>query len=224
MSAALPVIHAAETVDLSSLKPHPRNYRSHPADQIAHLQQSILEHGVFRNVVIARDSTILAGHGVVEAMRGLGIRSLPVVRLDLAPDDPRALKVLTGDNELARLAEIDDRALTELLREVKETDLTGLLGTGYDEAMLASLLYVTRPASEVKDKATAAEWVGMPEFAPDYTPDELKVTVSLRSQEDRTAFFALLGVPYTDKTRSVWWPHRERDDLIHTQFQRNGHA
>jgi hypothetical protein len=88
--------------------------------------------------VIARDSTILAGHGLVEAARGLGIAQLPVIRLDIDPLDPRALQVLTGDNEIMHLRQIDDRALANLFKEIRDSG-GGLLGTGYDDASLALL-------------------------------------------------------------------------------------
>ncbi len=39
------VEHAA----VEGLKPHPRNYRTHPEDQLAHLVASIEEHGFYRN-------------------------------------------------------------------------------------------------------------------------------------------------------------------------------
>jgi hypothetical protein len=200
---------------LGDLRPHPKNYRSHPEDQLEHLRQSLREHGWYRNVLIARDGTILGGHGIVEAAKSLGLREAPAVRLDLDPDEPRALKVLTADNELARLAEVDDRLLSELLKEVKDFDPEGLLGTGYDEAMLANLVMVTRPASEVASFDEAAEWVGMPE----YTPAEgagpvASVVVKLDREADRAALSSALGVTITAQTRSVWWPPRERDDMI----------
>lgn len=110
--AAKPKVHAPETVPLDGLAAHPRNYRRHPDDQLAHLERSIREHGFYRNVIVAKDGTILAGHGVVEAASRAGIREIPVVRLPIAPESPQALRILTGDNELMRLAEVDDRLLT----------------------------------------------------------------------------------------------------------------
>lgn len=60
-----PVEFQHEMIEIQTLKPHPRNYRTHPEDQIAHLIESISKHGFYRNVVIAKEGTILAGHGVV---------------------------------------------------------------------------------------------------------------------------------------------------------------
>ena len=56
-----------ETIDIEKLIPHPDNYKEHPDQQLDHIIRSIEDHGFYRNVVIAKDNTILAGHGVVLA-------------------------------------------------------------------------------------------------------------------------------------------------------------
>ena len=213
-----------EDVALDDLKPHPRNYQQHPEDELAHIMESIKTHGFYRNVVIARDGTILAGHGVTEAARKLGYTSIPAIRVDYAPDDPRALKLLAGDNEIRHLAEVDDRALTELLRELAELDdLNGLLGTGYDEMMLANLVMVTRPATEIGDLDAAAQWVGMPEY--DERGDEkIQLLVNFATEDDRTEFYHLLGltsdaVQSRGAVKSIWWPKPQgRSDLTSLRF------
>src|SRR5258707_279190 len=103
--------YPVEIVAVADLKPHPQNYREHPDDELEHIVESIRANGFYRNVVVARDNTLLAGHGVVQAAKKLGKTEIPVLRLDLDPDDPKALKVLVGDNEIARMAMVDDRAL-----------------------------------------------------------------------------------------------------------------
>ena len=64
----------AVMTSVEDLTPHPQNYRDHPQDQIAHIVRSIEEHGFYRNVVVAKDNTILAGHGVVQAAQQLGMK------------------------------------------------------------------------------------------------------------------------------------------------------
>jgi hypothetical protein len=212
-----------ETVPLDTLTPHPRNYRHHPADQLDHLVNSIQEHGLYRNIIIARDGTILAGHGVVEAATVLGIENVPVVRLPLDPDEPRALKVLAGDNEISRLADIDDRMLSELLKEIKNTDPTGLAGTGYDEMQLANLAYVTRSRDEIEHLDAAQHWVGLPSHDPGTR--SVRVIVNFRSHDDRASFGTLIGqdIPQDGvDAPSIWWPPREREDLQHVAWIANG--
>jgi hypothetical protein len=208
-----------EWVALDSLRPHPRNYQQHPDDQIEHLAQSLREHGFYRNVVIARDSTILAGHGVVQAAKSIGLDEAPCVRMDLDAAEPRALKLLAADNEISHLAERDDRALSELLKEVKDTDLDGLLGTGYDEMMLANLVMVSRPRSEIQDIDHAAHWVGMPEY--EEGRQVLQAQVSFRNPDDRAEFCRLIGAPPPNSSRvvSAWYPPKEREDLASVRFE-----
>lgn len=210
-----------EVVSIDELHFHPRNYRSHPQDQIEHLKQSIQEHGVYRRIVIAKDSTILAGHGVIKAAIELGFEKINVVRLDIGPNDPKAIKLMVADNELSHLSISDDRALTELLKETSELDVDGLLGTGYDQSMLANLAFVTRPRSEVKNVNHAAEWAGMPEY--ENEPPPLKASISFRNSEDRSKFCELLGIDppkdESDKTISAWFPAKDNEDLASVRFE-----
>jgi len=209
----------ATLVDIDQLKPHPRNYRTHSDEQIEHICQSIRQHGFYRNIVTAKDLTILAGHGSVLAARKMGIKRVPVVRIPVAPDDPRALKVLPGDNEIGLMAEVDDRVLSELLKEVR--DAGELLGTGYTDEQLVLLAMVTRPASEIRGLNEAAEWVGMPDF--ERHPEGIKVIISLETRADLARLGLLLGVNFNDDgkkmTFDTWYPPHEREDLSSVQFE-----
>jgi ParB-like chromosome segregation protein Spo0J len=202
---------AVVRVPIEELRPHPRNYQQHPPDQLAHIAKSIELNGFYRNVIVARDGTVLAGHGIVAAARSMGRKSVPVVRLNLDPDEPRALKVMASDNEIGNLAETDDRALTELLKGLLSTD--GLEGSGFDERQLAALAMVTRTSAEIADLREAEEWVGMPSFEKGEKPFD-RMLVSFASAEDRADFFAKLGVPAPDKARYMWWPPRPMSKFV----------
>ena len=208
---------AAVMTDPKMLKPHPRNYRKHPMSQLRHIIDSIETHGFYRNVVVAKDLTILAGHGVVDAALHMGLAKIPVITMDIEPDDLRAIKLLTGDNEISNLSEVNDRLLTELLREVMGEQDLGLTGTGFDADQLASLVMVTRPTSEIKDKNEAAEWVGMPDW--EVEPAPIKLIVSFANESDRSEFARIVGYNLTEKTTSVWFPPRTRDDNSGLAFE-----
>jgi len=211
----------AETrsVALRDLKPHPRNYRKHPADQIAHLVASITRHGFFRNIVVARDGTILVGHGVVEAAQSMGLERVPAVRIAVGPEDPRALRIMESENEIRNLAEVDDRALTELLKELMGDG--GLEGTGFDGNQLAALALTTRPAGELRDKDAAAAWAGLPEYEP--AGQVQRLVVQFDNEGDRARFMEQIGATVVSKKNgavwSIWWPEREREDLVSLRFR-----
>lgn len=207
-----------ETVSIDSLTPHARNYKSHPVDQITQLAESIRLHGMYRNIVIARDGTILAGHGVVLAARSLGMGSVLAVRLDIDANDPRALKLVIGDNEIAHLAERDDRMLADLLREIAADSPAELLGTGYDAAMLANLAMITRPASEIPDFDAAAEWAGLPSYEPE---KEWALSLRFKSESSRDEAAALLGLKLTG-LKTYWYPAVERSVLTSMNVEGTG--
>lgn len=205
----------AETAPIGTLKPHPKNYRTHPEDQLEHLVASLKEHGFYRHVVAARDGTILAGHGIVEAAKKLGMKHVPIIKVDIDADSPQALKILAGDNELTRFAMNDDRQLTELLRDIALRD--SLLGTGYDEEDLAALVMITRPESEIQDFDAANEWIGMPEFVSG-TAEQFIITLQCPSAKDREEVVAKLGLKNLHKMKqgkiwTGWYPEREQNDL-----------
>ena len=211
--------YEAIEMSIEDLTPHPKNYREHPEDQLLHIIKSIEEHGFYRNIVVAKDNTILAGHGVVKASLQMGLKEAPVIKLDIDSESPKALKVLAGDNELGKLAEVNDRALSELLKEIMAQDVEGLLGTGFDEMMLSNLVMTTRPSSEIKNINEAAEWLGMPNYEPTEVP--YKISINFRNIEDRTQFLSLSGLEMADsesKTLIGWFPPKEREDKASVKY------
>ncbi len=215
-----------EDVLLDQLQPHPRNYQTHPDDEVEHLMESIRSNEIYKNIVLASDGvTILAGHGVVLAAKRLGLARFPAYRSKWDKNDPRAIKLLAGDNAISHLAEVDDRLLTELLRELKESEV-GLLGTGYDDMMLANLVMVTRPAHEIEDLDAAAQWVGMPEY--NEGPGQIQINVHFANDDDFQQFCQLLGFDPRGKValhgarKSFWWPPREKDDVRSVYFVQTG--
>jgi ParB-like chromosome segregation protein Spo0J len=89
--------YAAVSKPLSWFRANPENYRSHPQEQQAVLQESLRRFGVFRNVVARPDGTILAGHGILAAAQAEGLTEFPCVIFDGSDAEARALMV--ADNE-----------------------------------------------------------------------------------------------------------------------------
>lgn len=223
---ALPL--GEQEADITALKPHPRNYKSHPADQLEHLRASLQQYGFYRRVVVACDDTILCGHGLVEAARGSEFKRVPILRFAFGPNDKRALKLLAIDNEIGRFGETNDRVLSELLRELSaQEDISGLLGTGYDEMMLAALVMNTRPSSEITSIDAAGEWTGMPDY--DNGGDNAKIIFNFDTNADRQKFVKEYGLEKHVVTKSssagmntrclsVHWPFADKKDVASVKF------
>lgn len=217
-------IFKVELIDIKSLKKHPDNYRTHGPDQLVHIKKSLKTNNYYKNIVIAKDNTILAGHGVVEGASELKWKQVPVVRLNIASNSPTALKILAGDNEIPKLGFTDDRKLSEILRDIaKEGD--GLVGSGFDETQLANLVYVTRPEDEIKDFNAAREWVGLPAYdIEDPTrANEPVLVITFENKKDRDKFVEKHGIKIRDKRGdrkwSTIWPFKERNDLKSVKFE-----
>jgi hypothetical protein len=119
---------------LAELKVHPRNARK---GNVSSISESI-EHNGFFGACVAQVSTghILVGNHRFLAAREQGMETVPVLWADV--DNARAVKILLADNRTNDLAGYDNKALTELLSDISNTD--GLDGTGYDEADLDALI------------------------------------------------------------------------------------
>lgn len=124
---------------VSDLRPHERNYRKHPPEQLTVLARSLQRFGQLKPIRAMRDAdgkggTILAGHGVWEAAKTAGWTSINVWWYE--GSNPEHL--LVADNEISRLADVDQEQLLALLRELSaagELDVTG-----WNDAALAELL------------------------------------------------------------------------------------
>jgi hypothetical protein len=205
-------------VPLDDLTPHPDNYRFHSEFQVDAIAESIRINGMFRNVVTAKDHTILAGHGVALAARKLNLAAIPVIVLPILPDSDEARRVLIADNELGRLADSDDRQLTELLRDLRDSP-EALTGTGFDDEQLTALLMLTRHDEEIGSKQVAREWVGMPEY--DSGDNFVKLIVTFADPADREKFVKEKKLEIDSRGGSYWstrWPWTERYDRASVRF------
>ena len=125
-------------VPIDSIKPHPRNYRGHPSEQIEHIRASLRQYGQYRPIVVSRDGYILAGEGVWTGCKAEGFETVETVPQPFDHTDTRAEKLLVLDNEVSRAAIDDDKALATLLASIQQTE--GLEGTGWDDGGLDKLI------------------------------------------------------------------------------------
>jgi ParB-like chromosome segregation protein Spo0J len=155
------------TDPLESLKPDPRNARTHSQDNLDLITGSLREVGAARSIVIDEDNVILAGNATVQAAKAAGLTNVQVIdgdgetviavrRSGLSPEQKRRLALF--DNRAAELADWDREMLRSLAADTDlagifgEDDLSALLGEvpqidfpEYDESAAEEVAHVTCP-------------------------------------------------------------------------------
>lgn len=118
--------------------PHPKNPRTHDEKQINKLRHSIRTHGFSKGSIVIQKSTgyIIAGHGIVEALKAEGYNGADVVEADLP--DGQAEAFMIADNHVASQSEWDNAGLQQLINELSEMNIPSL-DFGFDSDDLEKL-------------------------------------------------------------------------------------
>ena len=89
-----------EMLSPRSLRPAPRNARTHSARQIRQIADSMVRFGFVNPLVVDDHGRIVAGHARAEAAKLIGLKKVPVIRLShLSEAEVRAY--MLADNKLA---------------------------------------------------------------------------------------------------------------------------
>lgn len=132
MISTAPGPFETEMVSIDALRPDPANPRSISSDELDALERSIRTFGFVSPVVARRaDGVVIGGHQRLVAARRLGLASVPVVWLNLEPEQARLLGLA-----LNRISGTwDEQLLARLLAELGTTPGVdvGLSGFGPDE-------------------------------------------------------------------------------------------
>lgn len=125
---------------IENVQQHPDNDNNGDVDEIV---TSMLVSGVYRPIYASkRSGFVVAGNHTYLALLELGAKFVPVVWLDL--DEAAELRILVGDNQIARLARREDAATTNLLQRIAAIEDKAvedvLPGTGINDRELARLL------------------------------------------------------------------------------------
>jgi len=210
---------AKDIEGISDLTPDPENANLGTERGLRMLDDSLREDGAGRSILVDRDGVTIAGAKTLERAADIGLpirvvqtdgNELVVVQrtdLDLdgeGEEQVRARRMAYRDN---RSSEVSlSWNVDQLLADVKEgIDLAGVWHDWEIENLLAGV------ADEAIDPM--AEWEGMPEFENEDQSPLQSIVVHFMDLADVTAFASLVQQTITDKTKSVWYPKRQRYDL-----------
>lgn len=121
-------------VSISVLKTPEKNTRIHPEKQILEMRRSLKKWGQYKNIVIDENNLVLAGNGLVEAMKAEGFKkAYAFILYGLSENDKK--KLMMADNKTAVLG-IDNLAnIEEIISELDgDFDIPG-----FDDEVLNSI-------------------------------------------------------------------------------------
>jgi len=106
-----------EWAPIETLRPNPKNARTHSKKQIRRIAASIREFGFLNPLLADDDNIVLAGHGRLEAARLEGLAHVPILRFGhLTAAQKRAYVI--ADNKIAEQAGWDRELLSIELGEL----------------------------------------------------------------------------------------------------------
>ena len=121
-------IGANKAVKITELKPYEKNARTHSADQIKQIAESIKEFGFISPVLIDEQNNVIAGHGRIMAAKKLGMESVPCLYVEGLTEEQKRAYIL-ADNRLTELGgwnmDLVDLELSSLNELGFDTSLTG---------------------------------------------------------------------------------------------------
>ena len=117
-----------EYVPIGTIKPYKRNAKLHPQEQIEQIKNSMQEFGNIDPIGVWHNE-IVEGHGRYEALKQMGVKEIPIIRLDDLTDEQRKAYAL-AHNKLTMNSDFDVALLDTELAEIETIDMTLL---GFDD-------------------------------------------------------------------------------------------
>ncbi len=120
-------------VDVGDLVPYENNSRTHSAEQVEEIANSISEFGFTNPILIDETNCIIAGHGRLMAAKSLNLQQVPTIMLTGLNEQQRRAYVI-ADNKLALNAGWNEKLLTRELFALADEDFDlGLTGFSTEE-------------------------------------------------------------------------------------------
>ena len=150
---------AIEQVSTDRLRPNPQNPR-HNDEAVEAVARSIQNFGFNNPIITDGDLNIAAGHTRLKAARLLGLKVVPVIRIEgLVGSKFTGFSI--ADNKTAELAEWDLEHLNKLVAELNEDIEFDITSLGFDDRELTEIL----DCSFQDDDARADEAPALPRVA-----------------------------------------------------------
>jgi hypothetical protein len=146
-------------LDITLLKTPEHNTRIHPEKQINEIRRTLRKWGQYKNVVVDEKNVILAGNGLVEAMRAEGFNTVETLVITGLSKNEKT-KLMMADNKTAGLGIDNLNNIEYLIQELAgDFDIPG-----FDDEVLKSINAASEEISQALDdygKATEENLEGI---------------------------------------------------------------
>jgi DNA modification methylase len=150
-----PCANPVEMWPIDRPKPNPDNARIHPDSQVLQIAKSVQTHELNRTILVDENDTIIAGHGLLLALRYLGYLEVPVqVLRHLSQAQKRTF--LIADNQIGLNSVWDDQKLGLILQDL-EKELGNLDVIGFSPQELDRILADLAPEVLMMDPEDVPE-------------------------------------------------------------------
>ena len=185
--------------DINSLIESEYNPRQLKKEQYDNIANSIKRFGIVDPIIVNknknRENIIIGGHQRVKVAKDLKIKEVPCVELDLTIEKEKELNVRLNKNT----GEWNFDVLADLF------DVDELIDWGFKKIELGFNIDKIDPVEE---------WQGMPEFELDDLSPHRQIIVSFEDDKGVEEFGKLINRQFTERTKSIWFPERERNILV----------
>lgn len=150
-----------DIVDVQKVVGNPRNPNTHGEEQTQLLAKIIKAQGWRNNITVStRSGFIVRGHGRLASALLLGVSKVPVEYQNYA-SEAEEYADLIADNRIAELSEINNTELSDILKELTETDIDMDL-TGFVDEELDKMLEFAEEEEEPEPEEAKKELPDVP--------------------------------------------------------------
>lgn len=111
-----------EYVDIDELKAYEKNAKLHDKKQVDQIVKSIEQFGMNDPIGVWKDNEVVEGHGRLMACKKMGMKKVPIIRLEHMSDEERKAYILVH-NQLTMNTGWDDDLLNEELGDILDIDM-----------------------------------------------------------------------------------------------------
>lgn len=112
-----------EYVPIEEVEAYPNNAKIHTAEQIEQIKESIRQFGFNDPIAVWKNNEIIEGHGRLMAGKQLGMKQVPIIRLNNLTDEERKAYGLVH-NKLTMNTDFDFSKLDEELASLDDIDMS----------------------------------------------------------------------------------------------------